>query len=280
VELQQSLDQLRKRGLGVAAVSYDSVAVLRNFAERKGITYPLLSDADSQTIRAYGLLNESVAKDSPQYGIPYPGTFILDRTGVVTQKYFEADFRQRYTASEILVRQYGGDAGAASQVVETKHLRLTNSASLATVHWGQRLALVADIDLKPGMHVYAPGVEGYIPIELQLTASPAFQGHPPGYPAARKLHLKAIGETVPVFQGRFRVAEDITIAPEAQVKPVLSPAGDLVVEGTLRYQACDAKVCYPPQSVPLRWTLHYESLDRQRAPAEMQRRGAAGRKLP
>ncbi len=57
---------------------------------------------------------------------------------------------------------------------------------------------------------------------------------------------------MPVFEGRFRVAEDITIAPEAQVKPPLSPAGDLVVEGTLRYQACDAKVCYPPQNVPLR----------------------------
>ena len=127
---------------------------------------------------------------------------------MVTQKYFEADFRQRYTASEILVRQYGGAAGAARQVVETRHLRLTSSASLATVHWGQRLALVADIELKPGVYVYAPGVEGYIPIEFQLTGSPAFQAHPPAYPAVRKLHLKAIGETVPVFEGRFRVAED------------------------------------------------------------------------
>ncbi len=280
MELQQSRDQLRKRGLGVAAVSYDSVAVLKNFSERHGIAYPLLSDADSKVIRANRLLNESVAKDSPQYGIPYPGTFILDRAGVIAQKYFEADFRQRYTASEILVRQYGGAAGGASQAIETKHLRLTSSASLSTVHWGQRLALVADIELKPGMHVYAPGVQGYIPIEFKLTSTPAFQEHGPAYPAARKLHLKAIGETVAVFQGRFRVAEDITIAPEAQVKPVLTSAGDLVVEGTLRYQACDAKICYPPQNVPLRWTLHYEALDRQRAPAEMQRRGAAGHRLP
>jgi len=280
VELQQNLEPLRKRGLNVAAVSYDSAAVLKNFADRKGIAYPLLSDADSQVIRAYGLLNESVAKGSPQFGIPYPGTFILDKAGVVTGKYFESDFRQRYTASEILVRQYGDAAGASSQTSETKHLRVTSSASLATVHWGQRLALVADIDLKPGMHVYAPGIEGYIPIEFKLNSSPAFQAQPPGYPAARKLHLKAIGETVPVLEGRFRVAEDITIAPDAQVKPALSPTGDLVVEGSLRYQACDAKVCYPPQTVPLRWTLHYEAMDRQRVPAEMQRQAPAGGRLP
>jgi hypothetical protein len=272
VELQQNLERLQKRGMGVAALSYDSVAVLKNFSERKGITFPLLSDTDSKVIRSYGLLNESVGKNSPQYGVPYPGTFILDKSGVVVEKYFEKDFRQRYTASEILTRQYGDAAGALGQTIETKHLRLTSSASLGTVHWGQRIALVADIELKPGMHVYAPEVhQGYIPIEFTLTATPAFQAYPTAFPPARMLHLKAIGETVPVYQGRFRVAEDITIAPEAQVKPLLSPGGELTVEGSLRYQACDAKVCYPPQSVPLKWTFHHETLDRQRAPAEMQR---------
>ena len=170
-----------------------------------------------------------------------------------------------------MTRQYGDAAGAPGQTIETRHLRLTSSASLATVHWGERLALVADIELKPGMHVYAPEVQGYIPIQFMLTATPAFQTHPAGYPPARKLHLKAIGETVPVYQGRFRVAADITIASEAQLKPLLSPEGNLTVEGFLRYQACDAKVCYPPLSVPLKWTFHYESLDRQRAPEEMQR---------
>ncbi|MGP8244383.1 MAG: protein-disulfide reductase DsbD domain-containing protein [Bryobacteraceae bacterium] len=191
---------------------------------------------------------------------------------MVVQKYFEKDFRQRYTASEILTRQYSDAADKLVQTIETRHLRLTSSASLGAVHTGERLALVADIELKPGMHVYAPEVhQGYIPIELKLTATPAFQAHPAAYPPARELHLKAIGETVPVYQGRFRVVEDITIAPEAQVKPLLSPEGELTVEGSLRYQACDAKECYPPQSVPLKWTFHYEALDRQRVPAEMQR---------
>ena len=70
--------------------------------------------------------------------------------------------------------------------------------------------------------------------------------------------------------------EDITIAPEAQVKPQLSPTGELAVEGTLRYQACDARVCYPPETVPLKWTFRYESPDRQRVPDGL-RRKAGGR---
>jgi DsbC/DsbD-like thiol-disulfide interchange protein len=231
----------------------------------------VLSDTDSQVIRRYGLLNESIDKSAAQYGIPYPATFILDPSGVVVQKYFEKDFRQRYTASEILVRQYGDAAGAAGQTVDTKHLRLTTSASLSAVHWGQRLALVADIQLKPGMHVYAPGVQGYIPIEFSVKPTAAFEAHAPAYPPSRDLRLKAIGETVPVYQNRFRIAADITIAPDAQVKPLLSQAGDLTVEGSLRYQACDAKVCYAPETVPLKWTFHYEALDRQRAPSALQR---------
>ena len=271
MELQQSLEKLRNHGLGVAAVSYDSVAVLKNFSERKGITFPLLSDADSKVIRGFGLLNESVSQDTPQYGIPYPGTFILDPSGVVLKKYFEKDFRQRYTASEILVRQYGEAADSPGQTIDAPHLHLTTSASLGTVHWGERLSLVATIELRPGVHVYAPEVQNYIPIELSLTPTAAFQAHEPDYPPSRTMRLKAIGETVPVYERRLRIVEDITIAPEAQVKPLLSPNGELTVEGSLHYQACDAKICYAPRSVPLKWVFHYEALDRQRAPAEMQR---------
>jgi peroxiredoxin len=52
VELERNLTSIRKQGLGIAAVSYDSAAVLKNFADRQHITYPLLSDSGSQVIRS------------------------------------------------------------------------------------------------------------------------------------------------------------------------------------------------------------------------------------
>jgi hypothetical protein len=33
VELQRNLDAIRQQGLGLAAISYDSVAVLKNFTD-------------------------------------------------------------------------------------------------------------------------------------------------------------------------------------------------------------------------------------------------------
>jgi len=223
-------------------------------------------------IRSFGLFNNTVPANTPQFGIPHPGTFIVDGKGLVVSKYFEEDYRQRYTSSEILVRQFGENADASGQTIETKHLRLTSSASLATVHVGQRLALVLDIDLKRKMHVYAPGVVGYIPIEWKITGNPGLQAHDVVYPVSTTETLKAIKETVPVYKGRFKLIQDITIAPEAQLKPVLNSEGNLIVEGEFRYQACDDRVCYLPQTIPLKWILRYETLDRQRAPAEIQRK--------
>lgn len=254
MELQERLAEIQKRGLGVAAISYDSPAVLKNFAGRRGITFPLLADEGSKVIRAFGILNEDVPAGNMATGIPHPGTYIVDRTGRVVAKYFEDDYTERFTASEILVRQYGAAAGAAQQTAETKHLTISSAASTARVRSGQRIALTLDIELKPRMHVYAPGVEGgYIPIEWIMK-----DAHPVTFPASRKLHLPAIKETVPVFEGRFRLMRDFTVPKGA--KP-----GELVIEGGLRYQACDDRECYIPQTVALKWTLKVEAHDRERA---------------
>jgi len=58
--------------------------VLREFSEKQGIPFPLLSDVDSEVIRAYGVLNDRVGpEDAILYGIPYPGTYVTDEHGVV-----------------------------------------------------------------------------------------------------------------------------------------------------------------------------------------------------
>ena len=271
MELQSNLEKIRAEGLGVAAISYDSVAVLKSFAERRGITFPLLSDADSKIIRDFGIFNEQSKEGSMQYGIPYPGTYLVDRAGRVTAKYFEDDYTQRYTAGDILVSRFGESAGAAHTAAEGKHLRVSASASNARVRSGQRISLVLDVQLGPRLHVYAPGVNSdYIPIEWSMKESPAIVVRAATYPASRMLRLEAIGETAPVFEGAFRLVREVTVARDAAVRPLLDAEGKLTIEGGLKYQACDDRVCYPPETVPVRWTLQVEGHDRERAPAELQ----------
>lgn len=144
------------------------------------------------------------------------------------------------------------------QVVEGKQLTATLGASSSTAAPGQRIKLTLDIDLLPNMHVYAPGVEGYIPIEWKMLDSEAVQVHAPVLPHPEKLYLKAIDETVPAYRNHFRLVRDITIAPENKVRPAGGGSGQFTIDGALRYQACDDRVCYIPQTLRLQWTFGYE----------------------
>lgn len=92
------------------------------------------------------------------------------------------------------------------------------------------------------------------------------------FPASKKLRLEAIKETVPVFEGTFHLTREIIIADEKSVRPLLDSEGNLTIEGSLRYQACDDRQCFLPVTVPVKWTFHFESLDRTRVPAEMQKK--------
>jgi AhpC/TSA family/Disulphide bond corrector protein DsbC len=264
------VERIRHEGLGLAAISYDSPAILKDFADRRKIAFPLLSDTDSKIIRAFGILNESVKPGTAQYGIPYPGTYIVDPQGKIVSKYFEDDYRERVSVSDILAGRYGERVDAANAAVEAKHIRLSTAASTPVAHPGHRILLTVDLDLKPKMHVYAPGVTGYIPVDWKLEDAGVAKVHPVQFPAAQKLLLKAIHETALVYQGRVRMTREITFAAENTLKPLVGPSGDVVIKGSFRYQACDDRKCYLPETVPVEWKFRFEALDRERVPAELQ----------
>jgi peroxiredoxin len=74
--------------------------VLAEFADKRQITFPLLSDTDSKTINAYGLLNKEAKRKAE--GIPYPGTFLIDKDGIIRAKLFVDGYRERHSVNELL----------------------------------------------------------------------------------------------------------------------------------------------------------------------------------
>ncbi|MBM3811343.1 MAG: redoxin domain-containing protein [Acidimicrobiia bacterium] len=235
------------------------------------INLPLLSDRDSAVIRAFGILNDNVPAGTPFHGVPFPGTYIVNPDGVVQSKFFEDDYRERFTAGAILERVYNV-AGTTRTEIETKHLKLANWASNQTVFGGSRVRLTLEIDLPKGMHVYAPGVQSsYIPIDWKIPESKAWLAFDAIYPKPRTLHLPAIKESAPVFEGKFRLERDLTIAQANELTSLLTSGNNLTVEAAFRYQACDDKLCYTPQTVPLKWTFTVQQSDRQRVPTELRK---------
>lgn len=257
--------------MGLAAISYDSVEILKHFSNRRKIRFPLLSDPDSKIIRAFGIFNEAVPASNAFYGIPHPVTFVTGRNGVVKRKYFEQDYRERQTLAGLLAKDYNVAPGAARETPQAKHVKLTTTASTASVRAGQRILLAVEVEMPRGFHVYAPGTEGYVAIDWSMNSSDGWKAHAVSYPKSRILYLKAIEEKVPVYEGKLRLFRDITIGPEKALRPVLTPNNELAVEGMLRYQTCDDRICYPPENVPLKWTLAVDRHDSERAPPELRR---------
>ena len=263
MELQGRVDHLRKQGLGLAALTYDPVPVLADFAARRNITFPLLSDAGSATIKRYGILNTTVPDSDPLYGYPFPGTFILNHDGVVTARFFEATYRERNTITSVLAR-LGGKLDTAATKTVAPHLEITSYLTDQIAAPGTHFSIVLDIKPGPRVHVYAPGVTGYKPLALAIQPQAGLLVREARFPRAEDYFFKPLNEHVPVFQKAFRVVQDVTIDPAREAASVLADVKVMTINATLSYQACDEKVCFTPQSVPLSWTINVRSLDTER----------------
>jgi peroxiredoxin len=76
--IRDELGSLQRDDTVVYAISCDTVATLRVFAEREGLTHSLLSDywPHGDVAKAYGVFNEAL-------GAAERGSFVIDKSGVV-----------------------------------------------------------------------------------------------------------------------------------------------------------------------------------------------------
>jgi peroxiredoxin len=265
----------------LAAISYDPPEILAEFSRRRGITFPLLSDSDSATIKAYGILNTvaeevlSSGKDDPvviadfnKYasvtglnaaslvkGTPYPGTFIVDRQGRVTSRFFEEFYRERITASTIMMKLGAASAPVQATKISAGHVDITTYPSDPVVAPGNRFALAVNVMPAQHVHVYAPGAEGYRTVKLGMADQPYVRFLPLAYPPSEIYFFKPLNERVPVYQRPFTLLQEVVLEVSPQAAKVLAGRTELNLSGSLQYQACDEKECFNPVSVPLSWTL-------------------------
>lgn len=242
MELQEHLAEFAAAGVRVIAVSPEPVDVIARYAERYGIEFPILSDAGSEVIRQYGILNTGVPEDNVRYGMPFPGAYLTDSDGRITQKHFNTNFRVRETA-ETIVR---GDLGAWFDL--TGYPSATSGATVSATLGGhdlkpfQRVDLLVRIDLPEGQHAYGePVPEGYVATQVLVTGPEELRAEDAIYPPTRPLLVADVNEELPVFDG------DIEVRIPLSYRSLEATPGDPVpIEVEVRYQACDEQVCYLP----------------------------------
>ena len=177
---------------------------LERFGEAYKIEYPLLSDVGSKVIKEFGILNTNIPEDHKMmYGIPWSGDFLIAPDGTVRDKLFQRNYEHRASASEITLRHYGSRAGGNSIDIKADMLSATVSLSTDRCFPGQELGVELEVHLKAGWHVYGkPLPENYQATELTFEG-PLVDEQSLEMPPAKPMLLKALNDTLPVYEEEF-----------------------------------------------------------------------------
>ena len=258
VELQEALPKFQAAGIKLYAVSYDEADALAAFARHHGITYPLLSDRGSKVIRRYGIQNHFVTKEQvPFYGIPFPGTYLVDEDGIVTAKFFPRGLAQRESAEAVIDSALGeillGDEEPFAEGGDDD-IRVT-----ATYHGGGgnlKAAVVRQIvvrfELAPGLHIYdEPVPDGMVATRIRIAGPPGFHAGERVQPPTKALRLPGLDTELRVWDGRVDFA--VPVWADDRVLGIVSDIehDEIAIEVRVDYQACDDRACRIPQSETL-----------------------------
>jgi DsbC/DsbD-like thiol-disulfide interchange protein len=104
---------------------------------------------------------------------------------------------------------------------------------------------VVDLHFKinPGMHInsHEPREKSFIPTQLMVIEPPGLTIGPVEFPPGANYALAAMPQDkLSVYTGEFVIHAHIH-----------ADAGEHLLEGVLRYQACDTNSCYPPRKAPV-----------------------------
>ena len=101
----------------------------------------------------------------------------------------------------------------------------------------------------PKMHVYAPDVTGYQPFSLLVDPTPGIIVGKVTYPPSGTYVFPPTGESSRAYMKPFVVRQVVSL--DAAKRRALATGTPVTLRVTLRYQACDDKVCYRPASATL-----------------------------
>jgi peroxiredoxin len=83
----------------VLGVSVDVLGALRAFAEKLGLTYPLLSDFSRDTVKQYSVMYDNPSE--ARFRMAKRAYFVIDKQGIIRYKHVMEEARHLLDAEEI-----------------------------------------------------------------------------------------------------------------------------------------------------------------------------------
>ncbi len=255
-----------KHGIKLYLLSYDDKKALANYVETTGARFTMFSDVDSKVIRDYGILNTEIKPgEIPVYGIPFPGTYVVDEAGKVIDKFFYETYKRRESAAVIIDTALGkvvpwDDVPEANTTDEDISIRA--SLQGGPIKQGVQRRILLEFNLASGLHLYGkPVPNGMIPLTVEVEAEDGIVVSDPIFPTTRNLHLKEMQLDLPVWSDEFMV--QIPLYAKSKIASELRPLERDSIKLTIktRFQACNDDTCLLPRTETFELSIPLEPID-------------------
>ncbi len=242
--------------------------MLREFSEKQHIPYPLLSDLGSEVIRRFGILNDQIEEaDLFLYGIPFPGSYVVDEDGVVVAKFFHDTYKKR-DSPEVLIDAALGRvelsedtpraAGGDPEVKITAAIQ----GGKGSFRQGMIRHLVVRFDLGEGLHIYGePVPDGMMATSIEVQGPPGLVVGEAVLPPTEPLRLESMDVDLNVWSGQVDIVVPLYAVGELQSETRPLDGESTPIDVTVRYQACDDQVCLLPRTEKLSIEVPLDVID-------------------
>ena len=143
-------------------------------------------------------------------------------------------------ATASIVRSDTSGIRASETRISVQDVTATVVMPQAKAASGERIPIAIDFDVASGWHIYgAPLPEDYTPTTVKFDLAMVAR-QTMNFPKPQQMNFKSVGETLPVYTGKFKANGAIWL------KPGLA-SGDHKLPGTISFQECNDLLCKPPQ---------------------------------
>ncbi len=130
------------------------------------------------------------------------------------------------------------------------------------VHRGGEVKFVLITEIKEGWHINANQVDSefVIPTEIFIDTLEGMTASSSIFPKFERKQFPFSEDALPVFEGRINIITPLTFADDL-------PVGEVIVSGSIYYQACDDRMCLPPIEIP--WNFNIDVVNAREAVTEI-----------
>jgi len=136
--------------------------------------------------------------------------------------------------SPLLAQKKPGDA------VKVHEIQIKGAAAP-----GSEVTAVIAFEIDPGYHTHSnkPSEKNFIATALSVSPAAGVKAGEAIYPKGKTEKVEGLDKPLSLYQGQFTISVPLKLDTSAKL-PLTIPA-------TLRYQACQGALCYPPKSLKL-----------------------------